>query len=149
MWKLDPLQWLNPRSLPMRKKRGRLFARPVQRKDRCALKRRNQKRARRMAQVVLQITEPKAARPVTLPDHSRIFEHAQVALADLRDAPINTRAKHGWRNSQRLQGLRGLVAQNPGLPVERDVFDITEFDTGPIQAELQGVMRESAVMFDA
>src|SRR5215475_7839608 len=138
MWKLDPFQRANPRFLPMRKKRGRLFARPVKREDRRALKWRDQKRARRMAQVVLQISEPKAARPVTPPDHSRIFEHAQVALADLRDAPINARAKHGWRNSQRLQSLRGLVTQNPGLPVERDVFDIAEFDTGPIQAELQG-----------
>src|SRR5215813_524737 len=99
--------------------------------------------------MVLQITKPKTARPVTAPDHSRIFEHAQVTAADLRDAAFDASAKHIPRDCQRLQSLRGLAAQNPRLPVERDMFDVADPDPGLIQAELQGVMRESAVMLDA
>src|SRR6266542_3537262 len=149
MRKLDPLQRLNPRPLPAREERGRLFACPVQRKDRRALEGRNQTRAGRVAQVVLQITKPKTAGPVTPPDHPRVFEHAQVTVADLRDAAIDARAEHIHRDGQRLQSLRGLAAQNPRLPVERNVFDIADPDPGLIQTELQGVIRKPAVMLDA
>src|SRR5262249_10078903 len=122
--------------LPVREERGRLFACSVQGKDRRALEGRNQKRAGRVTQVVLQISETKTARPVAPPDHSRIFEHAQVTLADLRDAAIDARAKHIPRDGQRLQSLRGLATQNPRLPIERNMFDIADLDPRLIQAEL-------------
>src|SRR6185436_12297081 len=102
-----------------------------------------------MTKVMLEIVKPKVARPEVLPELARIAEHSEVALTDLIDPAIDPGAKHVARDGRRLDRLHCLVAQDPWLPVEGHVRDVSDADAGLVQAVLNGAKRKAAVVLDA
>src|SRR4028119_663119 len=146
MRQLDAFEDAQLVALPLREERGRVFARAVPGDNGGAFEAGGEEGARRVTLVMFEKMEAKLARPEMFADTARVLEHAEIAVAHLRDAAINPRLEHVARNQRSLQSLHRLVAQNPGLPVVADVFDIGDFDVRVIEAELDGVVGEAAVV---
>src|SRR5687767_5276889 len=99
--------------------------------------------------MVLEVMKTKVTWAEVLANLTRVAKHSQITLAHLIDAAIHTRAEHGARNRRRLKRLHRLVPQDPRFPIESDVTNVRDADTGFVKTVLNGVKGKAAVVLDA
>ena len=82
----------------------------------------------------------------SLPQAFRMFEHPQVAFADLGDASIRARPEHRRRNQGGFRCLHRLMPQYPRLPIVSDMLDILQCYAGVIETEFDSAIRKTAMV---
>src|ERR1044072_1336063 len=118
MRQFDSLERTDVPGFATTKQRGRVFAGPVPRHDRGFSKPRDEERTRRVALMMLEKVKLEIARAEVLANATRMAQHSEVTLADLRDATIDAGLEHVARDDGRLQRLHRFVTQHPRLPVK-------------------------------
>ncbi len=95
---------------------------------------------------MVEVMHSKVARTESTPKKPRVAEHPRVASAQLARTPTHSRPEHGRGHGQRPHRLQQLAADDPGLPVERDVLHVAQHDPCLPQAMLDGVVWKAAVV---
>src|SRR5882724_4022944 len=102
----------------------RVFTRSVPREDGRGIKRRYKKCRCRMTLMMLDVMEFEVARPEVFTQPLWMFEHPQIAVTHLGNAPVGPRLEHARRNKGCLRCLHRLMAEDPGLPIMADVLHV-------------------------
>ncbi len=146
MRQLDSFQRADRFIVAAREEGRRVFARTIPRHDRCLIETRDEECAGRVALVMFEKVKLEIAVAEVVADPARVPQHAEVALANLRDAAIDARLEHVARDDRRLQGLHGLVTQHPGLPIQTDMRNVGDTDARLVEAVLHRLVWKAAVV---
>src|SRR6185312_11610586 len=109
MRQLDSFQRADCFIVAMREEGRGVFTGSVPRHDRGLIETGDEEGARRVALVMFEKVKLEIAVAEVVADPARVAQHAEVALANLCDASIDTRLEHVARDDGRLQSLHGLV----------------------------------------
>src|SRR5215204_6887238 len=108
MRELDSFQRADVSIVAAREQRRGIFAGSVPCHDRCLIETGDEECAGSVTLVMFEKMKPEIAVAEVIADPAWVPQHAEVALANLRDAAIDARFEHVARDDGRFQSLHGF-----------------------------------------
>ena len=99
-----------------------------------------------MTLVVFNVVKFEVAWPEMFLQAFRVFEHPEIAVAHLRNAPVRACLEQRRRDQASLYRLHRLMPEYPRLPIMPDVLDLRQRYARLFQTEFDRSVRKAGMM---